>query len=97
MRRLPLFLSAILLATSSYAQPRPSTVNRPCGASQQLVFGRGAIVLGTGGFGYDRFVRDRTFCEFNEYIEPAVVPSLDTPQCFVGYRCKAGPKDLFWD
>ena len=97
MIRLPVVLALALVATSSYAQPRPSTVNRPCGASQQLVFSYGAVVLGTGGFSYDRFVRDRRFCEFNEYVEPAFVPSLDTPQCFVGYRCKAGPKELFWD
>ena len=97
MIRLPVVLTLVLVATSSHAQPRPSTVNRPCGANQQLVFSRGAIVLGTGGFSYDRFVRDRRFCEFNEYTEPAFVPSLDTPQCFVGYRCKAGPKELFWD
>lgn len=83
------------LSTQSFAQPRPSTVNMPCSSSQQLVFSRGAIVLGTGGFSYDRFVRDRTFCEFNEYIRPAWVPSGDTPQCFVGYVCKAGPRDWF--
>ena len=92
MNRLPVVLAFALAATSSQAQPRPSTVNRP---SQQLVFSRGAIVLGTGGYGYDRFVRDRSFCEFNEYIQPAFVPSVDTPQCFVGYRCKAGPNDLW--
>ncbi|HEX2136980.1 MAG TPA: hypothetical protein VHG30_13935 [Microvirga sp.] len=97
MIRLPVVLSLVLIATNAYAQPRPSTVNRPCGANQQLVYSRGAIVLGTGGFSYDRFVRDRRFCEFNEYTEPAFVPSLDTPYCFVGYRCKAGPRDLFWD
>ena len=97
MIRLPVVLTLALFATASYAQPRPATVNRPCIANQQLVLSRGAIVLGTGGFSYDRFVRDRRFCEFNEYTEPAFVPSLDTPQCFVGYRCKAGPKELFWD
>jgi hypothetical protein len=97
MSRLSIALAAALLATSASAQPRLSTVNRPCGASQQIVFSHGAAVLGTGGFGYDRFVRDRSFCEFNEYTEPAWVPSLDTPQCFVGYRCKPGPNDLFWD
>jgi hypothetical protein len=97
VNRLAVILALSLLATAAHAQTRPSTVNRPCVASQQLVFARGAVVLGTGGYTYDRFVRDRNFCEFNQYLEPGFVPSLDTPQCFVGYRCKDGPNDLFWD
>ncbi|WP_245571789.1 hypothetical protein [Microvirga subterranea] len=86
-----------MLVTHAHAQTRPSTVNRPCIASRQLVIARGAIVLGTGGFTYDRFVRDSSFCEVGEYAQPAYVPSLDTPQCFVGYRCKQGPMDFFGD
>ena len=97
MIRVGAVLTLVLVTTSSHAPPRPSTVDRSCGTNQQLLFSRGAIVLGTGEFSYDRFVRDRRFCEFNEYTEPAFVPSLDTPQCFGGYRCKAGPKELFWD
>jgi hypothetical protein len=93
MKRASAALSLVLIVTGADAQTRPSTVNAPCNVSQQLVYSRGAIVLGTGGYSYDRFVRDRTLCEFNEYTDPAFVPSLDNPQCFVGYRCKAGPKD----
>jgi hypothetical protein len=78
------------------AQTRPSTPNLPCHRSRELVAAYGAIVLGTGGYTYDRFVRDRSFCEFNEFVRPAFVPSLDTPQCFVGYRCIPGPRD-WWD
>lgn len=97
MKRFVVVLALTLAATAASAQSRPSTVNRPCAASQQLVLSRGAIVLGTGGHTYDRFVRDAGFCEFNEYTSPAYVPSADTPQCFVGYRCKAGPREWFWD
>ena len=97
MERL-LFASLIAFcATSSFAQPRPSTIDRPCAASQQLVATQGAVVLGLGGYTYDRFVRDRTFCEFNQYTKPAFAPSLDTFQCFVGYRCVDGPRDWFGD
>jgi hypothetical protein len=95
MFRIVLTLALSLAAPQVLAQARPSTVDRPCLASRQLVLQQGAIVLGTGGFTYDRFVRDRSFCEVAEYIEPAWVPSLDIPQCFVGYRCKAGPKQLW--
>jgi len=94
--------SAIALALSAtmagaQAQTRPSTVDRPCEASRQLVFARGAVILGTGGHTYDRFVRDRSFCEYTEYAQSAFVPSLDTPQCFVGYRCKQGPREWWED
>ena len=58
---------------------------------------RGAAVLSTGTYTYDRFVRDRSFCEIDEYIEPAWVPARDTPQCPVGYRCRSGPPDFFDD
>jgi hypothetical protein len=92
------FLAAMLVLALSVnaaaAQSRPSTVSRLCAASRQDVLSRGAIVLGTGGQTYDRFVRDRSFCQFDEFIDPAWVPSRDTPACFVGYRCKVGP---FWD
>lgn len=60
-----------------------------------MVMARGAIVLGTGQFTYDRYVRDRDFCEIDEYLDPAYVPTRDTPQCFVGYTCRSGPPDFF--
>ena len=81
-------LALLLNAGSAEAQTRPSTVSRPCTASQRDVQVNGAIVLGTGGFTYDRFVRDRSFCEFDEGLEAAFVPSRDSPTCFIGYRCK---------
>jgi hypothetical protein len=97
VKRAAIALAISLFVTAAQAQTRPSTVDRPCIASRQLVIARGAMVLGTGGYTYDRFVRDGSFCEVAEYPQPAYVPSLDTPQCFVGYRCKAGPPDIFGD
>lgn len=85
---------AAMLASPAFAQSRPSTVERSCEASRALVARNGAIVLGTGGFTYDRFVASRNFCQFDEILDPAFVPSGDTAQCFVGYRCKTGPN---WD
>jgi hypothetical protein len=89
MSRIVLALALTLAADLAAAQTRPSTLTRPCGLNRQTVMASGAIVLGTGGYTYDRFVRDRSFCEFNEYTEPAWVPSRDTPSCFIGYRCKS--------
>ncbi|WP_262029635.1 hypothetical protein [Microvirga sp. Mcv34] len=96
MKRAVIVLMSSAFLTGAQAQPRPSTLAMPCGASQQLVFARGAIVLGTGGQTYDRFVRDQSFCAIGEYASQAFVPSRDTPACFIGYRCKEGPRD-WWD
>ena len=85
---------ALALASPAMAQSRPSTVDRSCEASRALVARNGAIVLGTGGHTYDRFVASRNFCQYDELLDPAFVPSGDTAQCFVGYRCKTGPN---WD
>jgi hypothetical protein len=94
MRKIVLSLLMIIATNAALAQGRPQTPARSCAANQQAVAASGAIVLGTGGHTYDRFVRHRGFCQFDEYIEPAWVPARDTPQCFVGYRCKSGPA---WD
>lgn len=88
MKALVLMLALLSSAGMAAAQTRPSTVSRPCAASQRDVQANGAIVLGTGGYSYDRFVRDRSFCEIDEGTEAAFVPSRDSQACFIGYRCK---------
>jgi hypothetical protein len=94
MTRVLIAILALGLAGTAFAQGRPQSPERSCAANRQSVLANGAIVLGTGGYTYDRFVRDRGFCQFDEYADPAWVPARDTPQCFVGYRCKSGP---FWN
>jgi hypothetical protein len=88
MRTVLVALAISTWLTSAVAQPRPSTVAMSCGQAAGLVTSAGAIVLGTGGHTYDRFVRDRSFCVHGEITEAVWVPARDTPQCFVGYRCK---------
>jgi hypothetical protein len=88
MKRLILAIAASLAVTSAVAQPRPSTAAMSCNQAAGLVASRGAIVLGTGGYTYDRFVSDDRFCLRTETTEPVWVPAGDTPQCFVGYRCR---------
>jgi hypothetical protein len=87
MLRILLACTACLAATSALAQPRPSSVAMTCAQAAGLVASRGAIVLGTGGHTYDRFVHHRGFCLITETTKPAWVPTRDTPQCFVGYTC----------
>lgn len=97
MKRFALAMALTAFATSVQAQQRPFTPSLTCGQVQGIVFSNGAVVLGTGTYTYDRYVRDRTFCLINEYIEPAWVPTRDTPQCPVGYRCVTDPPFFFDD
>ena len=81
-------LSGLLAWSSSgLAQSLPSTTSMACNAARRLVSERGAIVLGTGGMTYDRYVRDGGFCTNDEYAKPGFVASADNPQCFIGYYC----------
>ncbi|MCB8822663.1 hypothetical protein [Microvirga rosea] len=96
MRKLRLILVCAAFAISTaQAQQRPFTPALPCSQAQQIVLRNGAAVLSTGTHTYDRFVRDQSFCEINEYIDPAWVPARDTPQCPVGYRCRSDPPEFF--
>jgi len=97
MMKAAILLGLFLLTTGAHAQTRASTLSMTCQAGRQLVFTRGAVVLGTGGNTYDRFVRDRSFCDVTEYAQTAYVPSLETSRCFIGYRCRQGPREWFED
>ena len=87
-----------LLASSGAPQARPSSVDMTCAQARAIVLRQGAVVLGTGGQTYDRYVRDRNFCEPTEIGKTAFVPARDTPSCFVGYTCyEPGQSDRFGD
>ncbi|HZH12209.1 MAG TPA: hypothetical protein VEZ24_17805 [Microvirga sp.] len=88
MKRFALALAFVACGSGAEAQQRLSTQSLTCGQAQQVILSRGAAVLSTGAYTYDRFVRNRSFCEFNESIELALVPTRDTPQCPIGYRCR---------
>ena len=88
MRTLPLGGALIMLATSATAQTRPSTLAMSCQSARGIVAARGAVVLGTGGMTYSRFVSNGGACDRGQRIEPAWVPTGDGPQCFIGYRCR---------
>ncbi|KQO72565.1 hypothetical protein ASG60_06480 [Methylobacterium sp. Leaf469] len=97
MTRILLALICVGAVSPAFAQ-RPSTTTMSCAQAKGIVGREGGIVLGTGGPTYDRFVRDRSFCEITEITIPAFVPAGDTPRCFVGYRCKEpGRGDRFDD
>jgi hypothetical protein len=95
MKKIILLIAFIAASSGAQAQQRPFTPNLTCGQARQIVYANGAAVLGTGTFTYDRYVRDRSFCLINEIIEAAWVPTRDTPQCLVGYRCRDTELEFF--
>jgi hypothetical protein len=82
------FVILSLATAPVLAQSRPQTTRMSCGQARALVLQRGAILLGTGGYTYDRFVRDRSFCQPTEVTRRALAPTVDDPQCLVGYTCE---------
>lgn len=87
--------AALLVASAAVAQSRPSSTAMTCRQARGIVSSQGAIVLGTGGMTYDRFVRDRRYCEVTEITSNAFVPTRDDPRCLVGYRCLEPSRDTF--
>lgn len=86
-KKLIILSVAALSATPALGQGRPSTTVMTCAQASRLVASQGSIVLGTGGQTYDRFVRDRSFCEVTEITRPAFRPTRDNPACPIGYTC----------
>jgi hypothetical protein len=78
----------LLMGSDAWAQGRPVSTTLTCARAAGLVASQGAIVLGTGVYTYDRYVSGPNFCVRGEPTEPAWVPTIDNPQCFVGYLCR---------
>lgn len=93
IRSIAAALALACTAIPALAQNRPSTPAMSCNQARGLVAARGGIVLGTGGYTFDRFVADRSFCTITESTVSAFAPTRDNPQCFVGYRCKELNRD----
>ena len=75
----------VVLATSASAQ---TTGRMTCADAMALVKREGAILLDTGSGAFQRFVRDRSFCELTEIADLRFVPTRDNPECPIGYRCR---------
>lgn len=91
MNKLALVFCLTLLvagaATPAEAQNRPLTRAMSCAAAQNLVSSRGAIVLNTDQFIYDRYVRNAGFCPNQQTTRAAMVPTKDNANCFIGFTC----------
>ena len=62
MRRIPATLALCAVVSAAVAQPRPATTAMTCQQTKALIVAHGAIVLTTGPYTYDLYVRDQGFC-----------------------------------
>lgn len=86
---LVLLLPALALAnTAAFPQARPDTRSMTCAQAQAFVQQRGAVVMSTGQYTYDRFVASRAYCMRDEIVKPLYAPTRDTAQCPVAYECR---------
>jgi hypothetical protein len=81
------FLLVLASAADARAQSHPLTLKMSCAQAQGLVASQRAIVLNTGPLTYDCYVRSSESCAVGETLDPAWVPTADTAQCPIGYRC----------
>ncbi len=95
MKNLPLALCLCVVASAASAQSRPSAAAMTCVAVQRLVESSRAVVLGTGGQTYDRFVADQSQCTHDQTMVPGFGATSDNPQCMLGYRCVQESRDPF--
>ncbi|MXN65812.1 hypothetical protein GR183_12935 [Stappia sp. GBMRC 2046] len=81
-------LAVLLSSPEARAQARPDTRSMTCAQAQAFVQQRGAVVMSTGQYTYDRFVASRAFCMRDEILKPLYAPTRDTAQCPVAYECR---------
>ncbi len=81
--------AGLVLSFPASAQSRLSTTSMTCAQALATVNSAGAIVLGTGGFSYDRYVRHEGLCTHDEMGVAAWAPTRDAAQCFIGYTCES--------
>ena len=81
---------ALALAAGDAPAQRLSTIGMTCGEARDVVRASGAIVLGTGGHTYDRFVAHPSYCLQGEEAYGGWARTSDEDRCPVGLICKPG-------
>ncbi len=89
MKRISIALALACLATGALAQSGPTTLDMTCAQARGIVASQGSVVLRTGPWTYDRYVRDSRFCSLQETARPAWVRTADVAQCPVGNLCRS--------
>jgi hypothetical protein len=92
-------LGLTLIAADAHAITRYYSTSMTCATIQATVQADGEAILRwiqpPDILRYDRYVANRSYCDFNERLDQTTVPAADTTACPV-YRCKRfDPNDLF--
>ena len=88
MKFVPMLLVLLTLASNATAQTQFDGRLLPCAQLAATVRNRGAVVISTGPFTYDRYVNSGQFCVRPEIPVPTWISTIDALQCFVGYICR---------
>ncbi|WP_406853846.1 hypothetical protein ABEG18_14900 [Alsobacter sp. KACC 23698] len=88
--------AAVAAVVPAMAQGRPQTPAMTCAQTRSIVAANGGIVLGTGGYTYDRYVRDASACLPGQALKRQFVPTRDQPACLL-YVCFDPTFDRFFD
>ena len=88
MRLLLMILAFPTLASTASAQTQLDGRSVPCAQLAATVRNRGAVVISTGPYSYDRYVTGGQFCVRPEIAVPTWIGTADAAQCFVGYVCR---------
>ncbi len=80
--------ATLLLAATPAGAQRPDLRAMSCPQAQALVASRGAVVMTTGQFTFERFVAHRGFCQREETTRRAWANTGDGVRCNVAYRCE---------
>ncbi len=81
-------LMLLILASTGSAQTQFDGRSVPCAQIAATVRNRGAVVISTGPYTYERYVNSGQFCVRPEIPVPTWISTIDAPQCFVGYVCR---------
>jgi formate dehydrogenase assembly factor FdhD len=83
------FLLAASVVSSAQAMTS-STIDSSQHSTSQLqniIQQQGSVILSTGPGLFDRYVANRSHCGLGQETQTAFVPTADSKDGFVGYRC----------
>ena len=80
-------LALLLAHAQAVAQALPDTRSMTCAQAQDFVLQRGAVVMATGQYTYDRFVSSHAYCTPELNLKAFYAPTIDVYECPVAYRC----------
>ncbi|MHC5653088.1 hypothetical protein [Stappia sp.] len=81
-------VAGLTFAPQEAAAQRPDLRQMSCAQARNLVARRGAVVMTTGRYTYERFVAGPRWCDHWETVAPRAAATRDNPRCVVGYICE---------